>query len=76
MIESVNFQPTPKAVQRQWLHFAHVGEPLPSWPRYDEHDRATVVFDDPTHVEYDPWRERRLAWAGYRGYRGVALPQR
>ncbi|WP_432793817.1 carboxylesterase/lipase family protein [Rhodococcus ruber] len=64
------------AVQRQWLHFAHVGEPLPSWPRYDEHDRATVVFDDPTHVEYDPWRERRLAWAGYRGYRGVALPQR
>ncbi|MGW4577972.1 carboxylesterase/lipase family protein [Rhodococcus sp. DMU1] len=62
-------------VQRQWLHFAQEGEPLPSWPRYDERDRATVIFDDPTRVEYDPWRERRLAWAGYRGYRGLALPQ-
>ncbi|MEE2062145.1 carboxylesterase/lipase family protein [Rhodococcus artemisiae] len=56
------------SVQRQWLQFARHGEPLPSWPRYDETGRATVVFDVPTRVEHDPRSERRLAWEGYRGY--------
>lgn len=55
-------------VQRHWLHFAHHGEPLPSWPQYDERSRATVIFDVPTRVEHDPRRERRLAWDGYTGY--------
>jgi len=56
------------AMQRHWLHVAHRAEPLPSWPAYDEKDRATMVFDTVTRVEHDPRRERRLAWEGYRGY--------
>lgn len=62
------------AVQRQWLHFARHGEPLPSWPQYDERDRATTIFDVPTRVEHDPRRERRLAWEGYPGYRTPVSP--
>lgn len=56
-------------MQRQWLHFARHGEPLPSWPGFDEKDRATMIFDAVTRVEHDPRRDRRLAWEGYRGYR-------
>lgn len=56
------------SMQRQWLQFARHGEPLPSWPRYDKTDRATVVFDVPTRVEHDPRSDRRIAWEGYRGY--------
>ncbi|MGI9210351.1 MAG: carboxylesterase, partial [Rhodococcus sp. (in: high G+C Gram-positive bacteria)] len=56
------------SVQRQWTHFARHGEPLPSWPAYDEIDRATMIFDGPQRVEDDPRRERRIAWEGYRGY--------
>lgn len=59
------------SVQRQWTHFARHGEPLPSWPRYDETDRATLVFDAPPRVEHDPRPERRHAWDGYRGYATV-----
>lgn len=57
-----------EAMQRHWLRFAHDGEPLPSWPRYDTADRATMVFDVPTRIEHDPQRDRRLAWEGYRGF--------
>lgn len=56
------------AVQRQWLHFAHHGEPLPSWPKFDENGRATLIFDAVTRVEHDPRRDRRLAWEGFGGY--------
>jgi len=60
------------AMQRQWLNVVRHGEPLPSWPRYDENDRATVIFDEVTRVERDPRRDRRLAWEGYRGYTAPA----
>ena len=60
------------AMQRQWLHVAQHSEPLPSWPIYDEKSRATVIFDEVTRVEYDPRRDRRLAWEGYRGYATAA----
>ncbi|MFD6893854.1 carboxylesterase/lipase family protein [Rhodococcus sp. NPDC060086] len=63
-----NLRAVSASVQRQWLQFARHGEPLPSWPHYDETDRATMVFDVPTRVEHDPRSERRLAWEGYRGY--------
>ncbi|MEE2033927.1 carboxylesterase/lipase family protein [Rhodococcus chondri] len=58
-------------VQRHWLSFARDGEPLPSWPPYYEKDRATLILDVPSRLEHDPRRERRLAWEGYNGYRGV-----
>ncbi|APE08021.1 MULTISPECIES: carboxylesterase/lipase family protein [unclassified Rhodococcus (in: high G+C Gram-positive bacteria)] len=63
------------AMQRQWLNVARHGEPLPSWPPYDEKDRATVIFDEVTRIEHDPRRERRLAWEGYRGYAAPAPVQ-
>ena len=55
-------------VQSQWLHFARTGQPLPTWPRYDEKVRETMIFDSRTRVQRDPRRDRRLAWEGYRGY--------
>ncbi|WP_435277969.1 carboxylesterase/lipase family protein [Rhodococcus yananensis] len=57
-----------ESMQRHWLGFARGGEPLPSWPRYDDVDRATMIFDVPSRVEHDPGRDRRLAWEGYRGF--------
>ncbi|QBJ97499.1 carboxylesterase/lipase family protein [Rhodococcus sp. ABRD24] len=55
-------------MQENWINFARNGVPTPSWPRYDPEHRRTLIFDKPTRVERDPGRERRLAWAGYRGY--------
>lgn len=59
-------------VQREWLSFARTGKPTASWPAYDTIDRTTLIIDDPAVLAKDPYRERRLAWAGYSGYRKLA----
>jgi para-nitrobenzyl esterase len=56
-------------MQRAWTAFAHDGEPAGFWPRYTADARLTRIFDRTDRVESDPRRERRLAWAGFRGYR-------
>ncbi|EIZ79636.1 carboxylesterase [Novosphingobium sp. Rr 2-17] len=51
--------------QRVFLDFVH-GR-APGWPRYDEQQRATMIFDETDREERDPRREQRLAWGSYRG---------
>ncbi|MET0196539.1 MULTISPECIES: carboxylesterase/lipase family protein [Nocardiaceae] len=62
------FQEVTEHVQSQWLEFARTGSPLPSWPKYDESTRETLIFDTRTRVQRDPRSDRRRAWEGYRGY--------
>ncbi|SNS43637.1 carboxylesterase/lipase family protein [Rhodococcoides kyotonense] len=62
------FAEVTEQVQSHWLEFARTGAPLPSWPKYDEQSRETVIFDSRTRVQRDPRRDRRRAWEGYRGY--------
>ncbi|HEY5072251.1 MAG TPA: carboxylesterase family protein [Caulobacteraceae bacterium] len=42
-----------------WLAFARTGDPNvagnPSWPAYDEVERATMVFNLQSLIERDPW---------------------
>jgi para-nitrobenzyl esterase len=51
-----------RRMQAHWASFAASGAPLPSWPRYDEEERRTLIFDRVDRVELDPRREKRLAW--------------
>jgi para-nitrobenzyl esterase len=55
-------------MSRTWATFAAAGDPnnrsIPDWPAYDTGRRATMIFDDPCHVEYDPRRLEREAWSG------------
>lgn len=57
-------------MQYHWGQFIHHGRPGSEWPPYgppttDSPARATMVFDDPSHVEYDPKAAQRRAWADY-----------
>jgi para-nitrobenzyl esterase len=52
-------------VQRCWLAFSRTGIPGDDWPAYTEPDRAVMVFDRKSHVEFDPHPERRMAWEGF-----------
>jgi len=51
-----------RRMQRHWVSFAASGAPEPTWPRYDEAVRRTLVFDRTDRVEPDPRRSKRLAW--------------
>jgi para-nitrobenzyl esterase len=52
-------------VQRRWRSFSRSGVPGDDWPAYTVADRAVMVFDRRSHVEYDPHPERRMAWEGF-----------
>jgi para-nitrobenzyl esterase len=52
-------------VQRRWLSFGRTGNPGDDWPTYTETDRAVMVLDRKSHLEFDPHPERRLAWQGF-----------
>lgn len=52
-------------VQRRWRAFSRTGLPGDGWPTYTEQDRAVMVFDRESHLEYDPRAERRRAWEGF-----------
>jgi para-nitrobenzyl esterase len=52
-------------VQRRWRSFSRTGVPGDGWPTYTDLDRAVMVFDRRSHLEFDPDPERRKAWAGF-----------
>jgi para-nitrobenzyl esterase len=52
-------------VQQRWQSFSRVGVPGDDWPAYADADRAVLVFDRRTRVEFDPYPERRRAWQGF-----------
>jgi para-nitrobenzyl esterase len=51
-------------VQRRWRAFSRTGVPGDGWPAYTDADRAVMVFDRKSHLEFDPHPERRMAWEG------------
>lgn len=52
-------------VQSRWRTFSRTGVPGAGWPAYTADDRAVLVFDRRSRVEYDPAAARRLAWEGF-----------
>jgi para-nitrobenzyl esterase len=52
-------------VQGRWRAFSRTGVPGDGWPAYTDEDRAVMVFDRHSHLEYDPHADRRLAWEGF-----------
>lgn len=52
-------------VQRRWRSFSRTGNPGDDWPAYTDTDRAVMVFDRKSHLEFDPHPERRMAWEGF-----------
>ena len=53
-------------MMRAWVNFAHSGDPSQpglSWPRYESHQRLTMIFDAPSRVVSDPARATRQFWA-------------
>jgi len=50
-----------------WVAFAKTGSPqndlVENWPAYNSVDRATMIFDDPSHLTNDPNREIREFWS-------------
>jgi para-nitrobenzyl esterase len=52
-------------VQRRWRSFSRTGVPGDGWPVYTDPDRAVMVFDRKSHLEFDPHLEQRKAWEGF-----------
>ena len=52
-------------VQRRWRKFSRTGVPGDDWPAYTPADRAVMVFDRKSRVEFDPHPQRRMAWDGF-----------
>ena len=44
---------------------SRAGVPGENWPAYTDTDRAVMVFDRKSHLEFDPHPERRMAWEGF-----------
>jgi para-nitrobenzyl esterase len=54
-----------REVQRRWRSFSRTGNPGDDWPAYTDTERAVMVFDRKSHLEFDPHPERRRAWEGF-----------
>jgi len=56
------------AMSEAWLAFGRTGDPshpgIPRWEPYDTKKRATMVFDVPSRLVSDPFREELDAWKG------------
>ncbi|MGH3558331.1 MAG: carboxylesterase/lipase family protein [Mycobacterium sp.] len=52
-------------IQRRWRSFSSTGVPGNDWPAYTSTDRAVMVFDHKSRIEFDPHPERRMAWDGF-----------
>lgn len=52
-------------VQRRWRLFSHTGAPGDDWPVYTTAERAVMVFDRKSRIEFDPHPHRRMAWHGF-----------
>ena len=57
-------------VQRRWRSFSRTGIPGDDWPRYSASDRATMIFDRRSRVEFDPTPARRAGVGRRRRPRG------
>lgn len=56
------------AMSEAWLAFGRTGNPshpgIPKWEPYTAKNRATMVFDMPSKLIVDPYREELDAWKG------------
>ena len=56
-----------RVMSAAWVRFAHTGDPstaaLP-WPAYDLDRRTTMLFDETSRAEPDPFRPTRMFWDG------------
>ena len=52
-------------IQSRWRAFCRARVPGKGWPSYTEADRAVMVFDRSSRVEFDPTPARREAWQGF-----------
>ena len=52
-------------VQSRWQEFSRTGVPGQDWPAYSAADRAVMVFDRHSRIEFDPHAHRRNAWDGF-----------
>jgi para-nitrobenzyl esterase len=52
-------------VQNRWRAFSRTGEPGEDWPEYTADNRAVMVFDRRSLLEFDPNADRRQAWEGF-----------
>jgi para-nitrobenzyl esterase len=56
------------AMSEAWIAFAHSGNPshpgIPKWEPYTVKNRATMLFDVPSTLVNDPFREELDAWKG------------
>ena len=51
-------------MRQHWVSFVRDGAPGAGWPAFELPERAVQVFDPAgDHVERDPERDRRVAWA-------------
>jgi para-nitrobenzyl esterase len=50
-----------------WVAFAKTGNPnhagIPDWPAYTPDKRQTMIFNQTSRVENDPWSELRAVWS-------------
>lgn len=58
------FKRTGERMRAHWIEFARSGTAT-GWPRYDETDRTTLIFDETDRLESDPRSTRRLAWQDF-----------
>lgn len=54
-----------RQVQGRWSAFGRTGTPGEGWPVYTADERAVLVIDRTSRLEYDPAAERRKAWRGF-----------
>ncbi len=52
-------------VQQRWQSFSRTGVPGDDWPAYTDGNRAVMIFDRRSRIEFDPHPERRKAWQGF-----------
>jgi para-nitrobenzyl esterase len=52
-------------LQTRWRTFARTGTPGHGWPAYTLGERAVMVFDRQSRLEFDPHPHRRAAWSGF-----------
>ena len=69
---SPNRQLVANQMHPAWINFAHNGNPnteeLPEWPRYDENNRFTMIFNEESTVVNDPNKEERIKWEQLKAY--------
>jgi len=55
-------QPLATAMHKAWVDFIKNGDPGPTWPRYTLDKRETMIWNDNSRVEQDPFAAQRPLW--------------